>query len=136
MEYRYVGRNVDLSLLLEWIVRFLRRKEFVVVKEDTEKGSEVIAKPTHVHDIIGLIRVSVLGDSTDFRVTFTVGARSRLFMKFGALTEWLGGGFAFLRGAKSQDEEDELERRFWIFIHEKVDVLVNSAESHRDVLSS
>jgi hypothetical protein len=128
VEYRYVGRNVDLSLLTEWIVRFLRRKEFIVVKEDTEKGSEIIAKPTHVHEIIGVIRASILGDSTDFLVRFTVGARSQSFIKFGRLTEWLGGGFAFLRGVKSQDEEDELERKFWIFIHEKINLLVNSAK--------
>lgn len=128
MEYRYVGRNIDLYLLIEWIIRFLRRKGFVVVKENTEKGSEIVAKPTHVHEIIGVIRVSVLGESTDFLVRFTVGARSRFFMKFGILTEWLGGGFAFLRGAKSQDEEDELERKFWIFIHEKINLLTNSAE--------
>jgi hypothetical protein len=128
VEYRYVGRNIDLYLLIEWIIRFLRRKGFVVVKENTEKGSEIVAKPTHVHEIIGVIRVSVLGESTDFLVRFTVGARSRFFMKFGILTEWLGGGFAFLRGAKSQDEEDELERKFWIFIHEKINLLTNSAE--------
>lgn len=128
MEYRYVGRNVDLSLLTEWIIRFLRRKQFIVVKEDTENGSEIIAKPTHVHEIIGVIRTSILGDSTDFLVRFTVGARSQSFMRFGRLTEWLGGGFAILRGAKSQDEEDALERKFWIFIHEKVNLLANSAK--------
>ncbi|MCW3980508.1 MAG: hypothetical protein NWF11_03440 [Candidatus Bathyarchaeota archaeon] len=128
MEYRYVGRNVDLSLLSEWIIRFLKRKGFIVVKEDMEKGSRIVAKPTHIHEIIDLVRVSILGDSKDFLVKFTVGARSRFFVKFGLLTEWLGGGFAFLRGSKSQDEEDELERKFWIFIHEKIDLLADSAE--------
>jgi hypothetical protein len=128
MEYRFTGRNVDLLLLTQWIERFLNKKGFKTVKKERQEGYKIAAKPTYVHEIIDAINISVLGDSTNFLVRFTVGARSGFFMKFGLLTTLFGGGFAFLKGAKSQEEEDKLERKFWVFLQEKIDFLDGSAE--------
>lgn len=126
MEKRYVGRNVDLYLLSRWIEHFFKKKNFRTVKERDKKGYRVVAGPTHVHEVVDKIIISISGDPSDFTLRFSAGARSNFFTRFGFLTALLGGGIWFLRGMRSQEAEEKLERTFWIYVEEKVNFLVNS----------
>jgi len=125
MKNRYVDRNVDLSLLCRWIEHFFKKKNFRIVIEKGTKGYRIIARPTHVHEIVDNITVSISGTPNDFTLSFVTGARSEVFMKLGLLTSLFGGGMAFLRGVKSQESEEKIERLFWIYIGEKIDLLAN-----------
>lgn len=127
-EKRFAGRNVDLSLLGQWIERFFRRRDFRTSRETEEKSHRIIAQPTYVHEILDRTTVSISGNSGDFVVRFYTGARSEALMKFGLLTSLFGGGIAFLRGVKSDEAEEKLERDFWIYLEEKIDFLDDSAE--------
>ncbi len=94
-----------------------------MLREKRIEAYRIIALPTYMHEIVDEVTVSVSGDPHDFRLRFTVGARSDVYVKIGLLTQLFGGGIFFLRGAKSQEAEEELERSFWTYIEEKIDFL-------------
>jgi len=127
METTFVGRNVDLSLLGEWLDRFFKNREFKVAVNKGARGYTVTAAPTYVHEIVGNIHVSVSGEPNDFVVKFIAGTRSGLYKKFGLLTSLFGGGVLLMRGMKSEEAEEKVERDFWVYVEEKIDLLANSA---------
>lgn len=127
METSFVGRNVDLSLLGEWVERFFKNREFKVAVNREAGGFRVTAAPTYVHEIIGNINVSVCGEPNDFVVRFAAGARSGLYKKFGLLTSLFGGGVLLMRGMKSEEAEEKVERDFWVYVEEKIDFLAGSS---------
>ena len=129
MKRPYQGRNVDLSLLAQWIERFFRKKEFKVTRETDEEIFRIVARPTYVHDIVDTTTVTVSGNPKDFTVKLYIGARSETLMKIGQLASLFGLGVLFLRGIKSDEAEDTLQREFWIFVEEKIDFLTDSAEA-------
>lgn len=127
METSFVGRNVDLPLLGEWLERFFKNREFKVAVNKEDGGFRVTAAPTYVHEIVGNIIVSVSGEPNDFMVRFNAGVRSGLYKKFGLLTSLFGGGVLLMRGMKSEEAEEKVERDFWIYVEEKIDFLADSA---------
>jgi len=129
MNRPYKGRNVDLSLLSRWIERFFKKKEFRVSKETEEETFRIVARPTYVHEIVDTITVSVSGNSNDFVVKLYIGTRSEVLMKIGQLASLFGLGVLFLRGVKSDEAGETLQREFWVFVEEKIDFLTNSANS-------
>ena len=129
MNRPYKGRNVDLSLLSRWIERFFKKKEFRVTKETEEETFRIVARPTYVHEIVDTITVSVSGNSNDFVVKLYIGTRSEVLMKIGQLASLFGLGVLFLRGVKSDEAGETLQREFWVFVEEKIDFLTNSANS-------
>jgi len=129
MNRPYKGRNVDLSLLSRWVERFFKKKEFRVTKETEEETFRIVARPTYVHEIVDTITVSVSGNSNDFVVKLYIGTRSEVLMKIGQLASLFGLGVLFLRGVKSDEAGETLQREFWVFVEEKIDFLTNSADS-------
>jgi len=128
-ENRYTGRNVDLMLLSEWVERFFEKKNFRTIREERIKAHKITARPTYVHEVLDRVTVYIFGDPNDFVLKFITGARSSLFVKLGRLTTLFGGGIAFLRGVKSQEAEEQLERNFWIYVNEKIDFIAGSART-------
>ena len=129
MNRPYKGRNVDLSLLSQWIERFFRKKEFKVTKETEEETFRIVARPTYVHEIVDTITVFVSGNSDDFKVKLYIGTRSEALIRVGQLASLFGLGVLLLRGIKSDEAEESLQREFWVFVEEKIDFLSNSAGS-------
>lgn len=120
MESSYVGRKIDLSLLSEWVETFFAKRGFRAAKDAGIEGYHVVARPTHAHEIIGKITVSISGNPDDFTVKFFTGSQSDSFLKYGRLTSLLGGGILYLRGVKSKEAEERLERSFWVFVEQKM----------------
>jgi len=131
MENHYIGRNINLSLLSKWIEHFFKKKNFRTITEKETKRIKIIARPTYIHEIIEEITVSISGDPNNFTLKFVTGNRSNFFVKFGRLTTLFGGGIMFLRGVKSQEVEEKLERNFWVYVEEKIDFLTNSARESK-----
>jgi hypothetical protein len=131
MEGHYLKRNVDLSLLSEQLIRYFKNQHFRVytAKEEKKDLIKIIVRPTFEHEIIGNINVLIQGRPNDFSVKFFAGSRSQAYMKFGILTSIFGGGSIFLRGIKSKEALERLERKFWVHLEEKIDFLVNTAGS-------
>jgi len=128
-ENRYTGRNVDLMLLSEWVERFFEKKLFRTIREEKTKAHRITARPTYEHEVLDRVTVCISGDPNDFVLQFITGARSNLFVKLGLLTTLFGGGIAFLRGVKSQEAEEQLERNFWTYVNEKIDFIAGSART-------
>lgn len=116
MDSHYVDKKIDFSLLSEWVENFFVKKGFISRREVVAEGYRIVSKPTHVHEIIGMTTVLISGNPKDFTIKFFSGSRSDAYVKFGRLTSLVGGGILFLRGLKSQENEERLERNFWIHI--------------------
>lgn len=128
MDKRYTNRNVDLALLSQWVQRFFKKKEFRTIEEAKDATFRVVARPTYVHEIVDTITVSISGSPDDFEVRFYIGARSEVLMKIGQLASLFGLGVLFLRGVRSEEAGERLERDFWAVIEEKIDRIANSAK--------
>jgi len=123
MESRYVGRNVPLPALCRCIEQFFIDKGFETLRTEEKGGYKIIVKTRCDPNIIENVYVHVSGDPNNFVVRFDAGSRSRSFIRFGSVTTLLGGGIFLLRGLKSQEALERLERKFWLFLEEKIGFL-------------
>lgn len=120
--------DVDLSLLGEWIDRFFKKEGFNTIKDERPQGYRITARPGPETEIVNNVIVDVSGGPDDFKVKFVTGTRSNLFVRLGQLTTLFGGGVFYMRGLKSQEAEDKLEKQFWTYVTEKVDRVARSHE--------
>ncbi len=132
MESRYVGRNVRLPALCRCIEQFFVEKGFETVRIEEKGGYKIIVRTRCDRDIIENVTVLVSGGPNDFVVRFDAGSRSRSFIRFGRVTTFLGGGSFLLRGLKSQEALEKLERNFWVCLEEKIDFLERSTGRDRE----
>jgi len=107
-------------MLRERIVRFYDELNFVTSVRETEEKHIVTAMPKPFHGIGERIEVSISGKPNDFSVRFDAGSRSRILVQFGSFATLLSGGYFVLKGLRSQEELEKLERRFWIYVDETV----------------
>jgi len=126
MESSYYDMDVDLASLSEIAEEFFKKKGFRTVRKEEDGGFRILIIPTHIHEIIGKLTVTLSGHQNSFVVKFFSGNRSDVLMKFGRLTSLFGGGIAYLRGVKSQESEERLERKFWVYLEEKMNLLTRT----------
>lgn len=123
MKDRFVGRNIDLQLLVEQLILFFGKRKFTVVERKVEDGWEIIASPPPRDKIVDRITVSVTGDGEDFTVKFISGSHSRTYKWAGHLTLLFGGGLLFSKGFESELALERLEREFWVYVDDTIEVL-------------
>ena len=128
MQERWVGKNVDLQFLSESIENFFRDKGFRVTKDGSAPEYTISAKPQQGIGIIGRVTVRILGDPNDFLIEFSTSGHSRSAVKLGFITTIFGGGSLVLRGLKSQEELEKLEKVFWLHLEEAIIHLTNSTD--------
>ena len=127
MQRRWVGKNVDLLLLIEYLENFFRDKGFKTSKEDGSTSEYSIkAKPQKRTSIIEPVIIGISGTSDDFLIEFSTSGRSRSTVRFGFVTTMFGGGSLILRGLKSQEALEKLEKEFWVYIEEAIAHMINS----------
>lgn len=112
--------NVDLSKLSEYVQDFFSKEGFLVRVAKLNDEYRLVAKPKAYHKIIENIYINIVGSSNDFVVRFEAGSKSHIFTLLGSLMSFLGGGFFAVKGFKSEEALDKLEREFRVFIAEKV----------------
>jgi hypothetical protein len=127
MEDHWVNKNIDLSLIANRLVGFFEKRKFVSSQENSENGHHVIVLPSPYHDIIEEIHVYISGQPNDFTVKFDSGSRSRTMVRHGILTTVFGGGRLTLKGLKSQEELEKIEKEFWVYLDETIWSLANPA---------
>lgn len=128
MQGQWVGKSVDLALLSERIENFFEDEGFKVTKDWPTSECTISAKPRHGFGILGQVIVRILGDSNDFSIEFSPSEHSRSAVKLGFITTMFGGGSLVLRGLKSKEALEKLEKKFWIFIEETTAHLTNSTD--------
>lgn len=120
LEIRWKDMNVDLSKLSEYVQDFFRKEGFLVRVAKLNDGYQLVVEPRIYHKIIENIYINIVGSSNDFVVRFKAGSKSHSFTLWGNLMSFLGGGFFAVKGFKSGEALDKLEREFRVFIAEKV----------------
>jgi hypothetical protein len=120
MQERWVRKDVDLSLLRERVVDFFKDKGFRTTKDCSASEYTISAKPRQSVGIIGCVTVRILGDPNDFLIEFSTSEHSRSAVKLGFMTTIFGGGSLILRGLKSQEELEKLEKDFWAHVEEAI----------------
>jgi len=128
MQERWVGKNVVLGLLSERVEIFFRDKGFRVTKVWSAPEYTISAKPQQGVGIIGRVTVRILGDPNDFFIEFSTSGHSRSAVKLGFITTIFGGGSLVLRGLKSQEALEKLEKDFWVHVEEAIVHLTNSTD--------
>ena len=126
MQARWVGKNVDLALLSQCVEDFFENRGFKTAKDRSTEGYTVSGKPQRGGDILGLVIVRILGSSHDFSIEFSTSKHTRSAIRSGFLTTMFGGGILLLRGLKSQEALEKLEKEFWVYIEEEMPHLIDS----------
>lgn len=126
MEDRWTNKNVDLSALSNAIVQFFVERGFITSVENSGGKYRIVAKPKPIFDILDDINVYVSGRPNDFKVIFDARSRSSALVRFGTLTTILGGGRLALKGLKSIEALEKLEKQFWIYLDKEVWGFANS----------
>jgi len=127
MEDQWVNKNVDLSVLNNRLVQFFEKRSFVASQESSEEKFHIVARPRRFHDVLEEIHVHVTGQPDNFKVRFDAGSHSSELVRFGILTTVFGGGRLTLKGLKSQEALEKLEREFWIYLDRAIWSLANLA---------
>ncbi len=127
MQAQWVGKNVDLALLSQFVEDFFKSKGFKTAKDTSTEGYTVSGKPQRGGDILGRVIVRILGSSNDFSIEFLTSKHTRSAIRSGFMTTMFGGGILLLRGLKSQEALEKLENDFWIYIEEEMTHLIDSA---------
>jgi hypothetical protein len=125
MQEDWKGKNIDLRTMSERIALFFSEKAFSTTVSQREAKTAIIAVPKSFHGIDDRIEVEVWGKPEDFSVKFTSGTRSQALVRFGSFASLITGGYFVLRGLKSQEEIEKLEKKFWIYVDETVWYLSN-----------
>jgi len=118
MQDRWVEKNVDLKLLSGLVENFFKDKSFKITKDQSASECTISARSQQGVGILGRVIVKIRGDSNDFVIEFSTSGHSRSALKLGFMTTLFGGGSLVLRGLKSQETVENLEKDFWIFIEE------------------
>jgi hypothetical protein len=126
MKTQWKDRDIQLSTLVKLVCQFFEETNFTVSVSNPNADYFVLAKPKRRHEICENIQVFIEGDPNDFTVKFVAGAHSRDLIFFGALTSFLGGGSLGLKGLKSKEALEKLERNFWIFLTHEISDLSGS----------
>ena len=115
MRRRWVEKNVNLTLLTKGVENFFQKRGYKTKKDESGEEHTILAIPQNVRDVREEITVRVFGKSNDFAVEFFAGERTRSSILLGFITSLIGGGSLLLRGLKSQEAVEKLEREFWLY---------------------
>jgi len=127
MEEHWKNGNVDLAALSEHIAKFFEHRGFTSYVKKSGKDYHIIAKPSLHLKMVENIHVFVNGQPNDFTVRLVAGVHSHKLTMYGNLATLLGGGFFALKGLKSEEAVEKLDREFRIYVAAKIRQLENTA---------
>jgi len=128
VQTQWVGKNVNLTLLSEYVEDFFKGRGFKTKRDESAEEYTVSGIPQRAHGIYGKVCVRILGSSNDFVIEFLPSQHTRSAIRAGFITTMFGGGALLLRGLKSQEELERLENEFWEHVEEDITRLVDSAK--------
>lgn len=97
-------------------MQFFSSRGFIVhVQKNKEKYAFTVI-PRAYHGIIDKLTVNISYTSENLTIEFIAGNFSRSLIRYGNFLSLFGGGTIFLKGLKSQEEQERLERDFWYYV--------------------
>jgi len=123
MYRNWIGRSVDLVLLVEHVRSFLKELGFNC-RERCVKG-DALGRKFSFEFLCGRVNVSIFGFPDNFTVDFSVV--SSRFSLVASSFNFLGAGAFVLHDSKVREFLNLVEKEFWIFVENVVARLENSA---------
>jgi len=121
---RWIGKKVDLKILSQKILEFLRNKNFEV--NELESSREVVLVGVSRDNARKKVKICITGCPDDFVVDFKSPIDDFLKISTQLLT-FFGLGFLVYRRVKEFDYYQSLEEDFWAFLVKAVTDLAGSA---------
>ncbi|MEM3579652.1 MAG: hypothetical protein QXH40_01465 [Candidatus Bathyarchaeia archaeon] len=118
MKDSWKGKNIDLKVLSDCICQFFTNEGFDVSLKRKKEAYIITVFPKSFHGISEKIFVYIKGKPDDFTVEFLPGPLLRHLTLFTPFYSLILGGHLYLKGSRSLEKIDELERRFWRFVDE------------------
>lgn len=114
MKRRWIGKEIDLSLLVKRIVLFLSSRNFRTFTSKKDNMFVILGRSTS-----GDVLVNIKGVSNDFTIELVaVGKPSDATL--GALISFIGGGGLLLRRLKSEEAVERIKNDFWGFVENEL----------------
>jgi|YelNatPaOPRAMG01_1025707.scaffolds.fasta_scaffold05541_5 hypothetical protein len=126
MKVQWIGKNVDLQLLSNFVEAFFIERNFETVK--TRNSSDFKVHASLLTESL-IVEVKIVGCSNDFTVELVPKSYSEGFIKTGLMTLPFGGGSLILKGLKFQEKFKRLEKDFWVYIEKTICGCANSFHS-------
>jgi len=127
MQKQWIEKSVDLALLSRHIEDFFKVRGFKTKRDELAGEHKILVIPTRTQGIRENVHVKILGNPNDFVIELTAGERARSAIWLGYTTTMIGGGSLLLRGLKSREALEKLEKEFWAHSENAVARLANSA---------
>jgi hypothetical protein len=134
MERRWVAKNVDLGLLANSIVDFLKTLDFEIISGETVSEHAIFAGDSPNFPIDDHISVTIQGKPEDFVVKMELndGKKKRSLFVSPLLMSLIGAGFLLSKRFKSEEAWLKLEREFWRHLENIVVQLTDSSNPMAD----
>jgi hypothetical protein len=118
MQERWVGKNINLSMLCERIKNFFIKAGFKASILERDKKFEIfcVAETGEVRSV----RVVVEGEPDDFTITFENFLENDMLLKISSFASMIGLGFLVRKKIVLLDLYRNLEEKFWLFITESI----------------
>ncbi|MDH5374920.1 MAG: hypothetical protein OEZ21_05190 [Candidatus Bathyarchaeota archaeon] len=134
MERRWVAKNVDLGLLANSIVDFLKTLDFEIISGETVSEHAIFAGDSPNFPIDDHISVTIQGKPEDFVVKMELndGKKKRSLFVSPLLMSLIGAGFLLSKRFRSEEAWLKLEREFWRHLENIVVQLTDSSNPMAD----
>jgi hypothetical protein len=127
MQKQWVEKNVDLALLSRYVEDFFKVRGFKTKRDELAGEHKILVIPERGQDLRENVNLRILGNPNDFMIELIAGEQARSAIWLGYTTTMIGGGSLLLRGLKSRETLEKLEKEFWAYSEDAVVRLVNSA---------
>jgi hypothetical protein len=119
MRRNWTNRNVDLKILKEKIIEFLKENYFDMDVNENGNQYLITAKSSPNYYIEGQIAITLQGKPEEFSIDIELRRKKqRIFSPL--LLAFLGGGYWLSQNLKSDEEWLEFRRKFW----EQIDIFI------------
>ena len=121
MRKQWTEKNVNLALLSRCAGDFFRDRGFRIKIDESAGEYRILLGFQRAPKRHENVDIRILGDPNDFVIEFSADRRARSAILFGYMTTMIGGGSLLVRGLKSLERLEKLEKEFWMHIEHCVE---------------
>lgn len=125
MRRQWVGKNVNLELLSRCAGDFFKDKGFKIGIDESAGEYKILLGFQPALNRNRNVDISIIGEPNDFIIEFSADRRARSAILFGYVTTMIGGGNLLVRGLKSLEELEKLEKEFWTHIEHCIELFTH-----------
>jgi len=132
MRRKWIEKNVDLVLLKRCIEDFFRNRGFKTKIDESAGECKILVMQQQARDRLEDVNIRISGTSKDFAIELSeAGEWTRYAVRLGYMTTMIGGGSLLLRGLKSREALERLEKEFWAYVEDIIGRLAGSGNTNQ-----